>query len=88
MESYNASPSPNHAISASVLARRSAVLRVPFYGYLAVITTIAVGADGDLWGLGSEYIYHYDPLQHQWTGVTNSGITELAVGSGCSPPTA
>jgi hypothetical protein len=49
-----------------------------------VITQIAVGADGDLWGIDELYIYHYSQLQPQWNDTPNNGISQIAVGAGAN----
>lgn len=45
-------------------------------------TQIAVGIDGDLWGIQNGTVYHYDVLHG--TGVATGSYTQVVVGSGAS----
>jgi hypothetical protein len=49
---------------------------------LFLMTTLGVGADGDLWSAGQSYTFHYTPLQPEWVANSGTFINQLAVGSG------
>lgn len=51
------------------------------YDYTALMDTIGVGADGDLWSAGQQYTFHYNPSGPEWDSNSGTRVSQISVGS-------
>jgi N-acyl-D-amino-acid deacylase len=55
-----------------------------FFEYLpgVALSQIAVGADGDVWGVSNKVPYHYDALSNAWTVAGAVNVSQVEAGTG------